>query len=134
MRQLIALLLLALAAAPAGAESCGNSLNHIINDLPGGLPRPASDYQALLRACQQALSLPNVRDAYILRDGGIAVLPRDQSIMATAETLAAFCRAFPRDTLRFITRRETRRGLTTGLVVLMSSTHSTSCPTILGNR
>ena len=134
MRRAVALLLLALFAGPAGAESCGNSLNYILNDLPGGLPRPASDYQALLGACQQALTLSNVRDAYILRDGGIAVLPRNQSIMATAETLAEFCRAFPRNTLRFITRREKRRGLTTGLVVLMSSTHSVSCPTILGNR
>ena len=52
----------------------------------------------------------------------------------TAGTLADFCRQNPRATLRFITPREARKGLTTGLVVLMSSQDADPCQKILGQQ
>jgi hypothetical protein len=134
MRRLAAILLVVVCARAAHAQSCGKSLDYILNDLPGTLPQPAQAYQDLLPICLQALALGNVRDAYILRDGGIAVVPKKFDVLATAETLAAFCRKFPRRILRFITRREARRGLATGVVVLMSSAAGESCEKILGER
>lgn len=134
MRWLAVLLLLLVPAQAARAESCGKSLDYILNDLPGGLPQPAAAYRSLLQTCLQAMTIDNVQDAYILRDGGIAVVPKRASVLATAETLAVFCRKFPQRTLRFITRSEARRGLTTGLVVLMSSAGAEPCAQIMGER
>ena len=84
-------------------------------------------YRNLLKVCLQTSTMANVKESYILRDGGIAVISKDDSVFATATTLADFCRTFPRSTLRFITREEVREGLTTGLVVLMSSASSDLC-------
>jgi hypothetical protein len=41
-----------------------------------------------------------------LKDGGIAVVPKQDGIAATATTLSQFCDAYPRATLRFLTRKE----------------------------
>jgi hypothetical protein len=129
-RLAMAALLVACACHPAAAENCTRSLDYILSDLAGPLPLPASSYQALARTCLETLKLGNVKDAYVLRDGGIAVLPRDAGVLATANTLAQFCRSFPDDKLRFITRREARHGLTTGLVVAMASDAAGSCAKI----
>ena len=125
------MIVLALAfAQPAYAASCDKSLDYISNDLAGELPQPAEAYRSLFKACQQALEIDNVRDTYLLRDGGIAVVPKRASVLATAKTLAAFCRQFPRSKLRFISRGEQRRGLTPGLVVLTSSSNVEPCAQI----
>jgi len=78
--------------------------------------------------------MANVKEAYVLKNGGIAVIPKNDSVFGTANILADFCRKFPRNVLRFITRREVRQGLTTGLVVLMSSANSDLCNEIRGKR
>jgi hypothetical protein len=134
MARLASIVLVLAFSSSAYANSCDKSLDYILNDLPGDLPQSAQAYQNMFQICLQTLAIDNVRDAYILRDGGIAVVPKKAGLLATAQTLAVFCRKFPRRALRFITRSEARRGLTPGLVVLMSSTGGESCERILGNR
>ena len=134
MKWLAALLLVFFAGNAAHADSCSRSLDYILNDLAGELPEPGTAYQSLLNVCLKTLDLNNVKDAYVLKDGGIAVLPKSNSLIATAGTLADFCRQNPRATLRFITPREARKGLTTGLVVLMSSQDADPCQKILGQQ
>ena len=130
----LALLLAVCFGSAASAESCTNSLDYILNDFTGELSQPALAYRNLLGTCLDTLTMSNVQDAYLLADGGIAVVPQAGSITATAGTLAQFCEKHPRGTLRFISRRESRRGLTTGLVVAMSSTGQESCQEIRGEQ
>jgi len=106
----------------------------IFNDLAGALPRPTKAYQTQFEVCTQTRSIANIREAYLLKDGGIAVIARDNSVFATAATLADFCRRFPHNTLHFISRREVKAGLTTGLIVMMDSNRSTSCEKIMGKQ
>jgi hypothetical protein len=115
----------------AHAESCSRSLDYLMNDI-GELPMPTDTYQNLFKVCQETLTMSNVKDAYVLRDGGIAVVPESNSLIATAMTLSRFCREYPRGQLRFITKGEQRKGLTTGLVVLMASADLDSCRNISG--
>jgi hypothetical protein len=116
----------------AWADNCAKSRDYILNDLAGDLPQPAKAYQDLYQVCLQTLQLNNVHDAYVLRDGGIAVVANKDTLVATAETLSDFCRRFPRRTLRIISPQEKRKGLTPGLVALMSSADRTSCRQIIG--
>jgi hypothetical protein len=116
------------------ADGCTKSLDYILNNLAGELPRPGTAYQKQFQVCTQTRSIANIRDAYLLKDGGIAVIARDKSVFATAATLADFCRQFPHNTLHFISGREVRKGLTTGLIVMMESNSSTSCEKIMGKR
>lgn len=134
MRWALALLLAACFGGAAKAESCTKSLDYILNDFAGELPQPATAYRNMLGACLQTLTMTNVQDAYLLKDGGIAVIPKTDTVVATAGTLAQFCQQYPRATLRFISKRELRHGLTTGLVATMSSTGSASCREIRGER
>ena len=76
--------------------------------------------------------MPNVKDAYILKDGGIAVVAKQDSIPATAATLSQFCDAYPRATLRFLTRKEMLLAKSVVSVVQMSSGSSTPCKKIKG--
>jgi hypothetical protein len=76
--------------------------------------------------------MENVKDAYVLKDGGIAIIPVRNTVAATAQTLAQFCRRFPKGVARFIAPREERKAFTVGLVVMMSSTGATSCRKING--
>jgi hypothetical protein len=76
--------------------------------------------------------MPNVKDAYMLRDGGIAVIPKQDSVPATASTLAQFCDTYPHGVLRFITRREKLAIRSVANVAQMSSTSSTPCKKIKG--
>lgn len=131
---LVAALIIICGCRSARAGSCTESLDYILNDLSGELPLPATTYRHLLDVCLQTSTIANVREAYLLRDGGIAVNPNSDFVFATAKTLADFCRQFPRGTLRIITRQEARRGLTPGLVVLMSSIRSETCQEIRGER
>ena len=129
----IALVLLALAASTAAqAENCGKSREYLLGSMAGELPMPAQTYDALFKTCMAASAMSNVKDAYILRDGGIAVIAKQDSVSATAATLAQFCNAFPRATLRFINRKEQALAKSTLAIVRMSSGSATSCKQIKG--
>ena len=132
MRWIAALLAILILSLPARAENCTKSREYLMEGLAGGLPAPPAQYQGLFRVCMQALSLPNVKDAYLLKDGGIAIVPKRDSLIATAGTLARFCEQFPRSRARFITARDQRRATTVGMIVLLSSTGSASCKKIRG--
>lgn len=132
MQWVAGLLMVVLLASPARAEGCTKSREYILEGLAGDLPASPAHYQDLFKICIQALSLPNVKDAYLLKDGGIALIPKTDSVLATAETLARFCRRFPRNTARFVTARERKHRTTVGLIVLLSSTGSATCKKIRG--
>jgi hypothetical protein len=130
---LLAAALLTLGATgAAAADSCARSRDYILEGLAGELTRPAHTYQDLFNICVQALSLPNVKDAYILKAGMIAIEPRRNTVMATAMTLAQFCRRFPRATARIFTPNEQRQAKTIGLVVMMPALRTKSCQSIRG--
>jgi hypothetical protein len=131
-RLTLALLLIGLAATPAWAESCTRSREYILTDTGAELPRQPSAYQQLFRICLDALTMSNVRDAFILRDGGIAVVPRVDDVRTTANTLAQFCQRYPGATLRFITRGEIPIIASMGRAVDISSGSATSCRKITG--
>jgi hypothetical protein len=93
-------------AAWADSENCLRSREYLLGSLSGDLLLPPQAYNDLFKICNAAATMSNVRDAYILRDGGIAVVPKQDSIAATAATLSQFCDTYPRATLRFLTRKE----------------------------
>jgi hypothetical protein len=128
------LLVMICCGSAANAQGCRESMDYIMSGSAGDLPRQAASYRDLYKVCLQVLGMSGVKDAYVTKDGGIAVIPRSHSVAATAGMLAQFCQAHPQETLRFITQREQRHGLTTGLVVMMSSSGSSSCPKIRGER
>ena len=68
----------------------------------------------------------------ILKDGGIGVIPKQDTIAATAATLSRFCDANPRATLRFISKKDLLRAKSTSQIVGLSSTGVTSCKKIKG--
>lgn len=133
MKPLLALALLSLLATPALAESCTKSRDYILEGLAGDLPKPGRIYQDLFKDCMEVLTFSNVKDAYVLKDGGIAIDPRRNGLAATASTLARFCERFPKGTARFFTRNEQSRPHTVGLVVMMSSAGAVPCAKIRGN-
>ena len=129
----IALVLLALAASTAAqAENCGKSREYLLGSMAGELPMPAQSYETVFKTCMAASAMSNVKDAFMLKDGGIAVVPKQDSISATAATLSQFCNAYPRATLRFITRKEQALSKSTLAIVRMSSGSATSCKKIKG--
>lgn len=132
LRIALAVLLLALAATQAQAESCTRSREYILTDSGGSLPRQPSAYQQLFKLCLDTLTMQNVRDAFILKDGGIAVIPSVDDVRTTANTLAQFCRRYPGATLRFITRGEIPIIGNMGRAVDISSGSATSCRKITG--
>jgi hypothetical protein len=131
-RILLGALLLGLAIMPAQAESCTRSREYILTDSAGDLPRQPSAYQQLFKICLDTLTMQNVRDAFILRDGAIAVVPRIDDARTTANTLAQFCQRYPGATLRFITHGEIPIIASMGRAVDISSGSATSCRKITG--
>lgn len=125
--------LVALGATSAHAESCSKSRDYLLGSLGGDLLLPPSAYQSLFKMCLATTSMSNVKDAYILKDGGIAVIPKQDSIAATAATLSTFCDAYPAGTLRFLTRKDLATTPTVSRIIQMSSTSSTPCKRIKGN-
>ena len=75
MKWLIAILLTIVCIDPVLAENCTRSRDYILDGLAGDLPKPPKTYQDLFKACIETLGLPNVKDAYILKDGAIAISP-----------------------------------------------------------
>jgi hypothetical protein len=126
------LLVLAGGAARAENENCRKSREYLLGSLSGDQMLPPSAYNDLFKICTAAAAMPNVRDAYILRDGGIAVVPKQDNVAATAATLSQFCDSYPRAVLRFLTRKEMLSVKSVTSVVLMSSTSSTPCKKIKG--
>ena len=124
---------LALAAGTARADNCSKSREYLLGSLGGDLALPPQAYEDLFKVCLAAATMANVRDAYILKDGGIAVIPKQDSIAATAATLSQFCDAYPRSTLHFLTHKELLEIKSFVSVVKIPSTSSTPCQKIKGN-
>jgi hypothetical protein len=115
----------------ARAESCTKSRDFILTN-SSDLPQKAKVYQGLFRDCLDTIPLSNVQDAFVLKVGAIAVLPRLDTIPATASTLAQFCERFPRGTLHFLGKKERAQAANVARVVDWSSPRSTSCQRIKG--
>ena len=126
------LLALAAGAAKADNENCRKSREYLLGTPGGDLSLTPQAYNDLFKTCVTTSAMPNVKDAYMLRDGGIAVIPKQDSISATAATLAQFCDAHPHGVLRFITRKEKLAIRSVTDVARMSSTASTPCKKIKG--
>ncbi len=132
MKLIIALLVVLGLVGPASAESCSKSREYVLEGLAGDLTKPAASYQDLFKVCVEALTLVNVKDAFVLKDGAIAILPRSNAVFATAETLAQFCQRFPNGFVRFLTPQEQRKARSIGFVALLSSSGATPCAKIRG--
>ena len=132
MKRLAALAILLALSSAAHAESCTKSREYLLGSLAGELPMAPQAYEQLFKTCIAASKMPNVNDAYMLRDGGIAVAPKQDSLSATASTLAQFCNNFPRATLRFLSRRDLAMKKSVLDIVRVSSDASTSCRKIKG--
>ena len=132
MRIALIAIFLALAAGSARADNCGKSRDYLFANLNGDLTLPPKAYEDLFKICMAAAAMSNVKDAYILKDGGIAVIAKQDSVAATAATLSQFCDAYPKATLHFLTRNELLKINSITSVVKISSTSSTSCQKIKG--
>jgi len=130
MRVIVVVLLLIGSVVSAAAESCTRSSEYILDGLAGDLTRPAAAYRDLLKTCMETLSLPNVDDAYVMKDGGIAIKSKRNTVAATAGTLAHFCQQFPKAVARFLTAKEQRKKPTIGMVVMLSSAEAAPCSKI----
>jgi len=129
---ILAAALLHAATAAAQAESCTRSREYILTDSTSELPHQPSAYQRLFKVCLDTLMMSNVRDAFILRDGAIAIVPKIDDVAATAGTLAQFCRRYPTGVARFIRRSELPLIASMGRAVEISSGSATSCARIVG--
>ncbi|MEA2919804.1 MAG: hypothetical protein QOJ15_11885 [Bradyrhizobium sp.] len=125
-------LFLALAVNHAHAENCGRSREYLLGNLGSDLALPPKAYEDLFKTCMAAAAMTNVKDAYILRDGGIGVIPKHNSVAATAATLSQFCDSYPKSTLHFLTRKEMLQVKSIVNVIKMPSTSSTPCQKIKG--
>jgi hypothetical protein len=123
---------LALAVNSARAEHCGKSREYLLGNLSGDLALPPQAYEDLFKTCLATAAMANVKDAYILKDGGIAVIAKQDSVPATAATLSQFCDAYPRSTLHFLTHKELLEVKSIVTIIKISSTSSTSCQKIKG--
>jgi hypothetical protein len=133
VKQLAAIItLFVLTAGAAHADNCNKSREYLLGGLAGDLTMPPQAYESLFKICTATAAMPNVKDAYILKDGGIAVIPKQDTVPATAATLSRFCDANPKATLRFISRKELELIKSTSSVVQMSSGSATSCKKIKG--
>lgn len=131
---LLATALLALGTSGARADSgCARSRDYILGGMAGALIRPARLYQDLFKICVQTLDMPNVKDAFVLKAGLIAIEPRQNSLMAAASTLTQFCRRFPRGTARVFTPGEQRQMKSIGLTVLMPALSAKPCQSKRGS-
>jgi hypothetical protein len=124
---------IAVLGSTAQAESCSRSRDYILNNSASDLPQKAQTYQNLFKTCLDTLQMPNVKDAFVLKAGAIAVIPKDDSVTATANTLAQFCGRFRRGMLRFVARRELPEATNIARAIGMSTGQATSCQKINGD-
>ena len=132
MKQLILTAMILVFASGAHAEGCGQSRDYLLSDLGGELTMPPQAYADLFRQCLATAAMSNVKAAFILRDGAIAVLPKQNNVAATAATLSQFCDTYPRATLHFLTEKEQHDIGSIGMIVRIKSTSSTPCQKIKG--
>ncbi len=132
MRIALIAIFLALAAGGARADNCSKSRDYLFANPNGDLTLPPKAYEDLFKICMAAAAMSNVKDAYILKDGGIAVIAKQDSVAATAATLSQFCDDHPKATLHFLTRKELPQIKSVTSVVKIPSTSSTSCQKIKG--
>ena len=132
MKALIIALGLLVFATAAQASSCNKSREYLLGGLAGDLQMTPQTYDSLFRVCETTALMPNVQDAFILKDGGIGVIPKQDTIPATAATLSRFCDANPRATLRFISKKDLMLAKSTSQIVSLSSTGTTTCKKIKG--
>jgi hypothetical protein len=133
MKQLVLIAVgLALVANGARAEGCGKSRDYLLADLGGDLALPPQAYDDLFKKCLATTAMSNVKQAYILRDGAIAVIAKQDNVAATAATLSQFCDTYPRATLHFLTQKEQRDVGSIANIVRIKSTSSTPCQKIKG--
>lgn len=132
MKQLILIAMLLVFANGAHAEGCSKSRDYLLSDLGGELTMPPQAYDDLFKKCLVTATMSNVKEAFILRDGAIAVVPKQDDVAATAATLSHFCDTYPRATLHFLTEKERRDVSSIGTIVRIKSTSSTPCQTIKG--
>ncbi len=130
IRQLCGAFAAVLLSSVAQGESCTASREYILSESFGELPESPQAYQALFRMCLDTLELSNVKDAFLLKDGAVAVIPKDDGVGATASTLAQFCEHYPSGRLRFVSRGERKRDRDVGQIVRLSSTGATPCQDI----
>ncbi|HLZ01630.1 MAG TPA: hypothetical protein VKR55_05680 [Bradyrhizobium sp.] len=123
---------LALAATGAHAESCEQSREYVLGGLAGDLALPPHAYNDLFKTCLATAAMSNIKAAYILRDGGIAVIPKQNDVAATAATLSQFCDTYPHATLHFFTQKELHETGSIAEIVRIRSTASTPCQKIKG--
>jgi hypothetical protein len=127
----VAALVAAVVSEAARAESCSKSRDYLLTEA-ADLPQRPSVYQTLYRNCMDTLELPNVQDAFVLKVGAIAVIPKRDTVAATASTLAQFCERFPRGTLHFIQRKDRALAARMSKAVLMTAVNPTPCERIKG--
>ena len=132
MKRLGAAVILLALSGTAHAESCSASRDFLLGDLAGERTLPPQAYKDLFKICMATTAMSNVKDAYVLKDGGIAVSAKQDGLAATAATLSQFCTTYPRATLRFLSRKDMQLAKSLAGVLRMSSTSSTSCKTIKG--
>lgn len=119
--------------SPAMAgDNCLKSREYLFGGLAGTLPMPTTAYTDRLRICQAAALMPNVKDAYILKDGGIAVVAKQNTVPATAATLSQFCDTYPTSTLRFLSKKDITLNRSLSDIVRISSTSATPCKRLKG--
>jgi len=117
-------------AGTAHADSCAKSRDYILENA-AELPQKPQVYRDLFKDCLETLQFSNVKDAFILQAGAIAVIPRNDSVSATASTLAQFCTRFPKGNLHFIGRKIQAQAASISRAVRLS-TQSTPCEKISG--
>jgi hypothetical protein len=133
MKQLVLIaVFLAAAISHARAENCGKSREYLLGNFSGDLAKSPQAYEDLFKICMTTATMANVKDAYILKDGGIAVVPKQDNVAATAATLSQFCDAYPKATLHFLTHKELLQVKSIANVIKISSTSSTPCQKIKG--
>src|SRR5688572_8344446 len=67
---------LATGAARADSENCRKSREYLLGTPVGYQALTPQAYNDLFKVCITTSAMPNVKDAYMLRDGGIAVIPK----------------------------------------------------------
>lgn len=119
-------------AGTAQAESCSKSRDYILANATD-LPLKPQVYRELFRTCLATLEMSNVKDAFVLKGGAIAVIPRRDTVAGTASTLAQFCTRFPKGTLHFVGRKDIATVANLGRAVAFGSASPTPCQKITGN-
>ena len=119
-----------LCAGGAHADGCDKSRDYILT--LSDLPQKAQTYRDLSKMCREALQLSNVKEAFVLKVGAIALFPKIDSVAATASTLAQFCTRFPKGTAHFVSRNEQRQAANTAQAVRIGIGRATPCEKIVG--